>query len=159
VSKSLDSIFSVLTSVRVVGFSAEHLRRLSRTVDAEDKGLSFIPPAIWIQIWLAWSLISASIPSFRSFMKPFDNISIAKTDDTHSASRSEVNGAYLLMGPLKSNHRSHIASGRSASLGTRTSVHHAHRDRGVEENQSISSQTGIIRKEVEWVISHDHEPL
>ena len=158
-SKFLDSGCIVLTSIRVVGFSAEHLRRLSRTVEAEDKGLSFIPPAIWIQIWLAWSLISASIPSFRSFMKPFDNISIAKTDDTHSASRSEANGAYLLMGPLKSNHRSHIASGRSASLGTRTSVHHAHRDRGVDETQSISSQTGIIRKEVEWVISHDREPL
>ncbi|KAI4734649.1 hypothetical protein E4T50_14837 [Aureobasidium sp. EXF-12298] len=143
----------------VVGFSAEHLRRLSLTVGAEDKGFSFIAPAIWIQIWLAWSLVSASIPSFRSFMKPFDNISIAKTDDSHSASRSELNGAYLMMGPLKSNHRSHIASARSASLGTRTSVHHAHRDRGVDENQSISSETGIIRKEVEWVISHDREPL
>jgi hypothetical protein len=149
-----------------VGFSAEHLRRLSQTVGAEDSGFSFVPPAIWIQIWLAWSLISASIPSFRSFMKPFDNISITKTDDTYSASRSEVNGAYLLMGPLKSNHRSHIASARSVSqgvnsdLGTRTSVHHAHRDRGVDENQSISSETGIIRKEVQWeVITHDREPL
>jgi hypothetical protein len=148
-----------------VGFSAEHLRRLSQTVGAADRGFSFVPPAIWIQIWLAWSLISASIPSFRSFMKPFDNISIAKTDDTYSASRSEVNGAYLLMGPLKSNHRTHIASARSISqgvnsdLGTRTSVHHAHRDRGVDEAQSISSETGIIRKDVEWVITHDREPL
>jgi hypothetical protein len=92
-------------------------------------------------------------------MKPFDNISIAKTDDSHSASRSELNGAYLMMGPLKSNHRSHIASARSASLGTRTLVHHAHRDRGIDESQSISSETGIIRKEVEWVITHDREPL
>lgn len=156
---------SVLTSLRVVAFSAEHLRRLSQTVGAEDKGLSFIPPAIWIQVWLGWSLISASIPSFRSFMKPFDNISIAKTDDTYSASRSEVNGAYLMMGPLKSNHRSNMASARSGSqglnsdLGTRTSVHHARRDRGVDENQSISSETGIIRKDVQWAISHDHEPL
>ncbi|CAD0082702.1 unnamed protein product [Aureobasidium vineae] len=151
----------------VVGFSVTHLRRLSQTIGAQDKGFSFIPPVIWIQIWLAWSLVSASIPSFRSFMNPLENITIAKTDDSHSASRSEVNGAYLLMGPIKSYHRSHIASARSASqglslnskLGTRTSVHHAHRDQGVDENSSISSQTGIIRKEVEWQITHDHDPL
>ncbi|KEQ93655.1 hypothetical protein AUEXF2481DRAFT_6721 [Aureobasidium subglaciale EXF-2481] len=151
----------------VVGFSIAHLRRLSLTVGAKDKGFAFIPPAIWIQIWLAWSLVSASIPSFRSFMSPFDNITVAKTDDSHSASRSEANGAYLMMGPIKSSHRNNVASARSASqgislsskLGTRTSVHHESRDRATDENQSISSQTGIIRKEVEWEIRHDHEPL
>ncbi|KAG9589186.1 hypothetical protein KCU86_g2392, partial [Aureobasidium melanogenum] len=147
----------------VIGFSIMHMRRLSQTVRAEDKGFSFIPPAIYIQIWLAWSLVSASIPSFRSFMSPFDNITVAKTDDSHSASRNEVTGAYLLMGPIKPHHRNHIMPARSASqglslnskLGTRTSVHHEQRD----ENQSISSQTGIIRKDVEWEISHDLEPL
>ncbi|KAI5239652.1 hypothetical protein E4T43_06630 [Aureobasidium subglaciale] len=157
----------VQTCFRVVGFSIAHLRRLSLTVGAKDKGFAFIPPAIWIQIWLAWSLVSASIPSFRSFMSPFDNITVAKTDDSHSASRSEANGAYLMMGPIKSSHRNNIASARSASqgislsskLGTRTSVHHESRDRATDENQSISSQTGIIRKEVEWEIRHDREPL
>ncbi|THZ76048.1 hypothetical protein D6C85_02512 [Aureobasidium pullulans] len=155
----------------VVGFSITHLRRLSRTVDAEDKGFSFISPAIWIQIWLAWSLVSASIPSFRAFMNPFDNISVAKTDDSHSASRSELNGAYLMMGPIsKPSHRNHGAPARSASqgmslsskLGTRTSVHHESRDRGVDEARSMESwhsRSGIIRKEVEWEIRHDHEPL
>ncbi|OBW64624.1 MAG: Uncharacterized protein AUREO_053090 [Aureobasidium pullulans] len=155
----------------VIGFSITHLRRLSRTVDAEDKGFSFISPAIWIQIWLAWSLVSASIPSFRAFMNPFDNISVAKTDDSHSASRSELNGAYLMMGPIsKPSHRNHGASARSASqgmslsskLGTRTSVHHESRDRGVDEARSMESwhsRSGIIRKEVEWEIRHDHEPL
>ncbi|THW70162.1 hypothetical protein D6D19_07993 [Aureobasidium pullulans] len=155
----------------VVGFSITHLRRLSRTVDAEDKGFSFISPGIWIQIWLAWSLVSASIPSFRAFMNPFDNISVAKTDDSHSASRSELNGAYLMMGSIsKPSHRNHGASARSASqgmslsskLGTRTSVHHESRDRGVDEARSMESwhsRSGIIRKEVEWEIRHDHEPL
>lgn len=156
-----------LTKSRVIAFSVLHMQRLSQAVRASDKGFSFIPPAILIQIWLAWSLVSASIPSFRSFMSPFDNITIAKTDDSHSALRNEVTGAYLLMGPIKSHHRNQIAPARSPSqglslssrLGTRTSVHHEHRDRGLDENQSISSQTGIIRKDVEWEISHEFEPL
>jgi len=118
VSTSWTWTVPILTWFSVVGFSITHLRRLSRTVDAEDKGFSFISPAIWIQIWLAWSLVSASIPSFRAFMNPFDNISVAKTDDSHSASRSELNGAYLMMGPIsKPSHRNHGASARSASQG------------------------------------------
>jgi hypothetical protein len=148
----------------VLGFSIAHLRHISEVAVAPDRGLSFVAPAIWIQIWLAWSLVSASIPSFRAFINPFDKIEVTRQDDSYNASRSEVNGAYLMMGPLpKSGHRSHVVSVRSENQGNTGMVGRAsgHHQESRDENQSMESwhsQTGIIRKDVEWEIRRDREP-
>lgn len=64
----------------------------------------YITPMIWIQLLLGASLISASLPSFKAFMRPFEKDMVPR-DCTRIASHSKQTsayGAYLMMGPDKS---------------------------------------------------------
>ncbi|GIZ45464.1 hypothetical protein CKM354_000862900 [Cercospora kikuchii] len=55
-----------------------------------DYGTGIIPPIIWMQAELLWSIISASLPCLKAFMRPFDKVGedTWRSGQGYSASRS-----------------------------------------------------------------------
>jgi hypothetical protein len=61
----------LLTYLSVAAFAGIHLHYVGNYVHASNKSLVIIPAPAWQQVELCWSLISASIPNLKSFMKSF----------------------------------------------------------------------------------------
>jgi hypothetical protein len=137
---------------------------------APDKAFAYVLPLLWTQIVIGWSLISASIPSFRAFMQPFAMVQ----DHEHSISplRSQNNGAYMMMGPGKSAARSKggsnmmLRSDESKNIGRLRlddsqsdavieSVPAGKRSEEAGSVDSWHSRADIIRRDVRWEISRD----
>lgn len=56
-------------------FSALNLNSLNFDYSrSNDVGLALVYPLIWTQTELLWSIIAASVPCLKTFMRPFDNI-------------------------------------------------------------------------------------
>lgn len=55
-------------------FVAMNLRQIKLLEHSTDYGLAIVPPLIWTQTELLWSIISASLPCLKTFMRPFDKI-------------------------------------------------------------------------------------
>lgn len=152
----------------LIVFTTIHAIAVARTNAAADRAFSYVSVIVWIQILLAWSLISASIPSFKAFMHPFDAVSDEGTYG--GATRSQVNGSYLMMGKQKPKGSSQLRSGRSdksaASAdmrmrpdveGNKAVISAAHRRSVAEdEHDSLHSQADIIRRDVQWNVSYDN---
>ncbi|GAB7356354.1 hypothetical protein MBLNU459_g7143t1 [Dothideomycetes sp. NU459] len=140
----------------VIALTVIHMFFFRKAVEASDVGFAYLSPVIWIQVLLAWSLFSASIPAFRAFMQPFDTVHSEIDGQTYSGGRSHNNGAYLMMGPMKmpKNARNIL---QPTGLETQISVaakKHKHQHSGPERT-SWASQEGIIRKNVVWNITSD----
>ena len=58
-------------SSSLTAFAVLHLHFVGDYVHAVDTSLAMVPALAWQQIELCWSLISASIPNLKSFMKSF----------------------------------------------------------------------------------------
>ncbi|KAM3416746.1 hypothetical protein BST61_g8338 [Cercospora zeina] len=55
-------------------FAALNLHQITILRGARDYGTGIIPPIMWIQAELLWSIISASLPCLKAFMRPFDEV-------------------------------------------------------------------------------------
>ncbi|KAF2215225.1 hypothetical protein CERZMDRAFT_105064 [Cercospora zeae-maydis SCOH1-5] len=55
-------------------FAALNLHQITILRGTSDFGTGIIPPMMWIQAELLWSIISASLPCLKAFMRPFEKV-------------------------------------------------------------------------------------
>lgn len=79
----------------VIAFTVLHLHYLNKSLDKHgDRGLEVVQPVVWLQILLLWSMVTASLPSFRPLVSPFDTV----IEESSDRSRPISTGAALVMG-------------------------------------------------------------
>ena len=79
----------------VIAFTVLHLYYLNKSLDnSGDRGLEVVQPVVWLQILLLWSMVTASLPSFRPLVSPFDTVIEESSDRSNPVST----GAALVMG-------------------------------------------------------------
>lgn len=149
-----------------------HMVQVRNSTLASHSGFTYVKPFVWLQIWLAWSVFTASVPSFKAFMNPFDTVNAHHNDSNFRSDRADNNGQYLMMGRMKPQSNSKSAmnvTARSFGAGmgvmrqdnveTEATISHGHKHRrGSHDAISIksgSSQEDIIRKDVVWEVTHD----
>ncbi|CAK4030279.1 Hypothetical predicted protein [Lecanosticta acicola] len=55
-------------------FASMNLHRIALLEGTHDKALAVVPSMMWTQAELLWSIVSASLPCLKTFMRPFDKI-------------------------------------------------------------------------------------
>lgn len=67
---------TIVFGVRLVDiiFAAMNLARVASVTTDSDPPLAVIPSMIWVQTELLWSILAASLPCLKTFMRPFDKI-------------------------------------------------------------------------------------
>jgi hypothetical protein len=84
----------------VIAFTVLHLYYLNESMDSEnDRGLAVVQPVVWLQITLLWSMVTASLPSFRPLVSAFETV----VEDSSERSNTVSTGAALFMGSDKEN--------------------------------------------------------
>jgi hypothetical protein len=79
----------------VIAFTVLHLYYLNKSMDSEhDRGLAVVQPVVWLQITLLWSMVTASLPSFRPLVSAFETV----VEDSSERSNTVSTGAALFMG-------------------------------------------------------------
>jgi hypothetical protein len=79
----------------VIAFTVLHLYYLNKSMDSEhDRGLAVVQPVVWLQITLLWSMVTASLPSFRPLVSAFETV----MEDSSERSNTVSTGAALFMG-------------------------------------------------------------
>ncbi|KAK4990804.1 hypothetical protein LTR66_006706 [Elasticomyces elasticus] len=150
-------------------FSVVHVTKLQSSLSETDAGLAVVSPLAWLQIEIAWSLIAASIPSFKAFMKPFDNVSATNPDRSANLSHSQSRSDGLFMGPVKPTKKTDSKAGfaepqvlelRPDNVESQSAVHHCSRRPSLNMNSVGSSalQEHIIRREVDWEVRYEAVP-
>lgn len=83
----------------IIAFAAVHLHYVSKYSSSTNVSRAIIPALVYQQYELSWSLLSATIPTLKSFMRSFNSGFGMEIDmDAHSGYKSEAfhNGAYPL---------------------------------------------------------------
>lgn len=168
---------SILMVRRVVVFSAVYASQVQAALAKPDASFAYVPPLIWLQVLFAWSLISASIPSFKAFMQPFDKIQ--ERECMPNFTRTQKIGPHLLMGPHRSSIAASVPTNPRRSAKSQPSTEKSQMSIGrlrlddVEAEVTITaspgtpkrrrsleswgSQPGAILKDVGWEVTH-HAP-
>ncbi|KAI5246763.1 hypothetical protein E4T42_06212 [Aureobasidium subglaciale] len=82
----------------VIAFTILHLYYLDKSLrDTHDRGIALVKPVVWLQATILWSMVTASLPSFRPLVSPFETV----MEDSTTHSTSVYNGAALMMGSDK----------------------------------------------------------
>lgn len=83
----------------VIAFTIVHYYYLQESIhsSSDNRSIALVQPVVWLQITLLWSMVTASLPSFRPLISPFDTVMEDSTDRPDPALR----GSALLMGSDK----------------------------------------------------------
>ena len=75
-----------------VVFAALNLHQISILGNSKDYGTAIVLPIIWTETELFWSIVSASLPCLKTFMRPFDKVDEEtwRSGQGYSSSRSGV---------------------------------------------------------------------
>lgn len=76
IKRSAKITVTVVFGVRLVDviFAAMNLAQVASVTSDADPPLAVIPSMIWVQTELLWSILAASLPCLKTFMRPFDKI-------------------------------------------------------------------------------------
>jgi hypothetical protein len=146
-------VFDADEMCRVAALAVAHAVYSARTSTNPRPGLAFVPALALAEAELCWSLISATIPNLKSFMKSF-NTGFGHNDfgftsnPTMSASRRHPGGDEI---PLRSL-ASHKDGLRPDCFAYDAEVVRGRDDRSIE---SGNSQELIIRKTVEHEVTFE----
>jgi hypothetical protein len=59
----------------VVCFTIGHYIYLRKSMQSlENRGIALVQPVVWLQVTLLWSMTTASLPSFRPLVSPFNTV-------------------------------------------------------------------------------------
>ncbi|THW06950.1 hypothetical protein D6D26_01235, partial [Aureobasidium pullulans] len=111
----------------VIAFTIVHFYYLRKSFHStKDRGISLVQPVVWLQVTLLWSMVTASLPSFRPLISPFDTV----MEDSSDRSASVFTGAALVLGTEKEEFGDPAATSRSrlSQLEPVASVPSRHRD-------------------------------
>lgn len=159
-------------------FSALNLNSMHASFQHPDVGLALVYPLIWTQTELLWSIVAASVPCLKTFMRPFDNID----EDTwhsnngmyasHRSSRGwrdsrEKHGAVPLeelqdrkRGRFSSSIGNDLGNIRPDNVGHDVVISHTRNDASSEEDhrRSWGSQDRIIKAQTQWEVRTEYSP-
>lgn len=76
IKRSAKITVTIVFGVRLVDviFAAMNFAKVASAITDSDPPLAVIPSMIWIQTELLWSILAASLPCLKTFMRPFDKI-------------------------------------------------------------------------------------
>lgn len=76
IKRSAKVTVTVVFGVRIADilFAAMNLARVASVPASSDPPLTIIPSMMWIQTEMLWSILAASLPCLKTFMRPFDKI-------------------------------------------------------------------------------------
>ncbi len=153
-----------------VGLAAVHLHYIGNYVHATDTSLAIVAAVVWQQLELCWSLLSASIPNVKSFMKSFNSgfgldIDLA----TYAQGSRDYNTSYQLNSMRANGLKANASENRDMTsfvdnLRPDVGYHSAtiQRVRANEEGlgkassiESGESREMIIRKDVAWNVDYE----
>jgi hypothetical protein len=164
-----------LTLYSVAAVSIVHLHYVADYTHSDNIGLALVPVIVLQQVELCWSLISATIPNLKSFVKSFSIGFGIRLDpytvQTYGSRGYARNNGYEL-GSVKGNStmKSRSGNGSAARSGNRSYNDieeqdplppqveiQASRKRNTrdKDSNSLGSQEHIIRKDVQWEVHYE----
>lgn len=155
----------------VMGFAATHLHYVSNYAESTNVSQAMIPALVYQQFELFWSLLAATIPTLKAFMRSFNSGFGMEIDiDGYGSgygSRGYYNGSFPLeslqhttapngnviskpgtRASQKSNANSRTGGPRGGAGSSRSEI------QAVASVASDGSQELIIQKEVQWSVHH-----
>ena len=139
---------------------------VGRYVHSATPGLDIVPVLVCQQVELCWSLISATIPALKSFVKSF-NSGFGLTFDPDATTRYGsrgygASGGYELRSVGKGKSMLSSKGSRNATMNDGedriTDVLHRKEKgngRDVGSIKSMGSQDHIIRKDMQWEVHYE----
>ena len=163
-------IDNLLTRFRVVILSILHLHYVANYANSSNPGITIVSVIVLQQVELCWSLISATIPNLKSFVKSFSSGFGLRLDPSQTQAYGSGRGARtantyemnsgLGNGTAKSRSagRSYIVAEETPPFPAKGSLASKLNDGREPSIDSGGSQDHIIRKDVQWDIHYESEP-
>ncbi|KAK6389870.1 hypothetical protein LTR65_006140 [Meristemomyces frigidus] len=180
IKRSAKLLVMAVFAVRLpdVVFSALNLHSMRVSYLHQDVGLALVYPLIWTQTELLWSIVAASVPCLKTFMRPFDKIdedTWHSNNDLYASQRSgrswrdprDKDGAVPLeevrghkRGLIISASGNDMGAVRPDQVGHAVVIAHTGVDSASEEDhrRSWGSQDRIIKAETQWEVRTEHNP-
>ncbi|KAF1812931.1 hypothetical protein P152DRAFT_507237 [Eremomyces bilateralis CBS 781.70] len=160
-------IFAFWLRIPVIAFTALKLYFFLPTVSSPVPSFTISSAIVWTQFLLCWSLMAASIPNLKTFMRSFNSgfgLEIAGLTYGYGSRNYEMNSLHTGSGHKSREqtlNRSHADSTadrlRTDALQTTTSIYGKGASTEGEESSVTSgnSQEMIIRRDVQWTVSYN----
>lgn len=149
-------IFAFAFRLPLIALSGLHLSYMAHARASDEPLLAVVSPLVVEQAMLTWSLVSATIPNMKRFMRSFDmdfGIGVPRSDS--STDHPEPRNSYPLQ-DIKKRDPSYLAL-RPDNVQYEASAEA--QDVGVIDGGSSLSKSGsqemIIRKDVQWEVYSD----
>lgn len=154
---------------RVAALSIIHLHYIAEFTKSTNPGIALVPAVVILQVQLCWSLISATIPNLKSFVKSFSSgfgiqldpsVTQAYGSGRYGRSNGYEMGSVNGQGTSKSRsaNRSYNDIEEQHPLPQQiVAGNKAGTSRDHESIDSGGSQDHIIRKDVQWKIHYESE--
>ena len=152
-----------------MALSILHLHYVADFANSDNPGIAIVPVVVIQQVELCWSLISATIPNMKSFVKSFSSgfgiqLDPSLTQAYGSGRLGRTANGYEMgsvNGTAKSGSgpRSHSDNGEAPPVPPKPLL--SIKLTSTREHDSIDSggsQDHIIRKEVQWNVHYETEP-
>ncbi|EXJ59876.1 hypothetical protein A1O7_04023 [Cladophialophora yegresii CBS 114405] len=152
----------------VAVLSILHLHYIAEYTGSDNPGIAIVPVVAIQQVQLCWSLISATIPNLKSFVKSFSSgfgIQLDPSLTQAYGSGRRTNSGYE-MGSVngsgtakpRSGGRSHSDNEETPPVPTKNKLATTREHDSIDSGGSQGSQDHIIRKDVQWNIHYETEP-
>ncbi|KAJ4561944.1 hypothetical protein HRR79_006813 [Exophiala dermatitidis] len=154
---------------RVAALSIVHLKFISEYAGSSNPGVAMATVLVIQQVQLCWTLIAATVPNLKSFVKSFSSgFGIQLDPDStraYSSGRYAGSNQYE-MGSVNANAGSKSRSANRSYNDVETQTHMPHQEpddstdskpttRDQASIDSAGSQDHIIRKDVQWNIHYE----
>ncbi|KAK5454240.1 hypothetical protein LTS15_006240 [Exophiala xenobiotica] len=150
----------------LVALSVLHLKFISEYTTSQNPGVDLVPALALQQVQLCWSLMSATIPNLKSFVKSFSSgfgiqLDPASTQAYSSSGRYNRSHGYELGSVGKeSKSRSHNRSYHDIENGQGPLPQEMQNGSKTQQKDqesigSVGSQDHIIRKDVQWNVRYE----
>lgn len=157
-------------------FSIFFVASLQKALRQPDSGLAFVYPIVWTQTELLWSIIAASVPCLKTFMRPFDKIdedTWRSNNDLYASQRSgrswrdpkdkdvpldDLRRRSPKLGVFNAGSANRSVSDRGGVMvGNNVTISHPSNDAASDDarRQSWGSQERIIKAQVQWEVRHE----
>ncbi|KAK4946516.1 hypothetical protein LTR10_014368 [Elasticomyces elasticus] len=150
----------------LAALSIIHLKYISEYTTSKNPGIALVPALVLQQVELCWSLIAATIPNLKSFVKSFGSgfgiqLDPTLTQGAYGSGRyKDTNGYEMGSVPGKGSSKSRSGNRSYNEIEHQNPIPHQAQDddkirRDQESIDSAGSQDHIIRKDVQWDIHYE----
>jgi hypothetical protein len=155
------------SSSSVAALAILHLHFVGNYLHSERPGLAIVPVLVCLQVELCWSIISATIPNLKAFVKSFSSgfgLTIDLDASTGYGSRAYRGAEYELGSVRKTTPHASKNGSRNATvpdLEDQPAVMQHKKENNSARNEgsltSVGSEDHIIRKAVEWKVEYENK--